>query len=199
MVSRDGQRWQFDAGTFALDLLVSGGPGQYVVFEVLHTPGDLAEWLRESRLAPLPELRITAAELARIRNFRDLLHGVAATVARGGIPAERDLEAINAFAGEQPVPRIDPVTRAREWRGPVTGAQVLGSAVADAIALLTGPQLDRLRECAADDCSLLFVDTSRPGTRRWCSMQRCGNRNKVRTHRDRHSGEPAAAAAPNGG
>lgn len=170
MTSRDGQRWQFDAGTFALDLLVSGGPGPYAVFEVLHTPGDLAEWLRESRLAPLPDLRITAAELARVRNFRDRLHWVAATVARGGVPAEGDLEAINAFAGEQPVPRINPVTRGREWRGPVTGGQVLGSAVADAIALLTGPRLDRLRECAGDDCYLLFLDTSRPGTRRWCSM-----------------------------
>jgi predicted RNA-binding Zn ribbon-like protein len=192
MVSFDGQRWQFDAGTFALDLLVSGGPGPYTVFEVLHTPDDLAEWLQESRLAPLPDLRISAAELARIRDFRDRLHEVAATVARGRVPATTDLEAINAFAGEQPVPRINPVTRTREWRGPVTGAQVLGSAVADAIALLTGPRLDRLRECAADDCYLLFLDTSRPGTRRWCSMRRCGNRHKVRTHRDRS----AAAVTP---
>jgi predicted RNA-binding Zn ribbon-like protein len=188
MVSFDGQRWQFDAGTFALDLLVSGGPGPYSVFEALHTPDDLAEWLEESWLAPLPDLRITVAELTRIRDFRDTLWGAAATIAHGEMPAASDLEAINVFASMQPVPRINPVTRTREWHGPVTGTQVLGAAVADAIALLTGRQLDRLRECAADDCYLLFLDTSRPGTRRWCSMRRCGNRNKVRTHRDRSAG-----------
>jgi hypothetical protein len=34
-------------------------------------------------------------------------------------------------------------------------------------------------------CSLLFVDTSRSGRRRWCSMERCGNRAKVAAHRRR--------------
>ena len=31
----------------------------------------------------------------------------------------------------------------------------------------------------------LFHDVSRSGARRWCSMQRCGNRHKVRQHRAR--------------
>jgi predicted RNA-binding Zn ribbon-like protein len=39
----------------------------------------------------------------------------------------------------------------------------------------------------ADDCSLVYVDTSRPGRRRWCSMEHCGNRHKVRTLRARRS------------
>ena len=185
MVSRDGQRWQFDAGTLSLELLVSGGPGQGRIWEVLHEPADLGVWLRESPLAPLPELRVTVEELARIREFRDMFWGVAAGVAHGNTPTAEDLVAINAYAGEQPVPQLNPATRTREWKGPVTGTQVLGAAVADAVALLSGPHLDRVRECGGDNCKLLFVDTSRPGKRRWCSMQRCGNRHKVRAHRDR--------------
>jgi predicted RNA-binding Zn ribbon-like protein len=56
------------------------------------------------------------------------------------------------------------------------------SAIArDAIDLVAGPHAERIRECAADDCSLIFVDLSRPGQRRWCSMERCGNRAKQRT------------------
>ncbi|WP_431965125.1 CGNR zinc finger domain-containing protein [Nocardia sp. bgisy134] len=31
----------------------------------------------------------------------------------------------------------------------------------------------RIRACTADDCGLLFIDTSRPGHRRWYSMERC--------------------------
>jgi predicted RNA-binding Zn ribbon-like protein len=50
--------------------------------------------------------------------------------------------------------------------------------------LLTGDQR-RLRECAADDCGWLFYDTSRNQSRRWCSMQSCGNRAKVQQFRER--------------
>ena len=41
---------------------------------------------------------------------------------------------------------------------------------------------------AADDCAVVFVDTSRPGSRRWCSMERCESRHMVRTHRARSRG-----------
>lgn len=42
----------------------------------------------------------------------------------------------------------------------------------------------RARKCANPTCPLHFVDTSRAGTRRWCSMDLCGNRSKVRRHRE---------------
>jgi predicted RNA-binding Zn ribbon-like protein len=68
----------------------------------------------------------------------------------------------------------------------VTAAQALSTLARDAIDLFTGPLADRIRQCNGRRCSLLFVDASRPGKRRWCSMQRCGNLHKQRTYRDRH-------------
>ncbi|HYN73862.1 MAG TPA: CGNR zinc finger domain-containing protein [Nakamurella sp.] len=69
---------------------------------------------------------------------------------------------------------------------------MLSAVARDALEVLTGTTAGRLRECEADDCGLLFLDTSRPGSRRWCSMERCGNRHKVRELRSRratvHSG-----------
>ena len=60
----------------------------------------------------------------------------------------------------------------------------LARAVADAAyRLLTGPALARLKRCVA--CPWLFLDRSRNGSRRWCSMEHCGNRAKVRAHRER--------------
>jgi len=44
---------------------------------------------------------------------------------------------------------------------------------------------DRVRPCANPDCMLWFFDTTRNGTRRWCSMAVCGNRMKARRHHDR--------------
>jgi hypothetical protein len=46
--------------------------------------------------------------------------------------------------------------------------------------LSTAP--DRIRRCAHDACVLHFLDTSRNGTRRWCSMAACGNRAKASRH-----------------
>ncbi|MGV9554764.1 CGNR zinc finger domain-containing protein [Streptomyces sp. NPDC003401] len=46
--------------------------------------------------------------------------------------------------------------------------------------LSTAP--DRIRRCAHEACVLHFFDTSRNGTRRWCSMAACGNRAKASRH-----------------
>ncbi|MYV67193.1 hypothetical protein GT043_14890, partial [Streptomyces sp. SID2131] len=46
--------------------------------------------------------------------------------------------------------------------------------------LRTAP--DRIRACAHEACILHFFDTSRNGTRRWCSMAVCGNRAKASRH-----------------
>lgn len=49
--------------------------------------------------------------------------------------------------------------------------------------LLTSDQLDRVRQCEDDrGCGFLFIDTSRNRSRRWCSMESCGNRAKARRH-----------------
>jgi predicted RNA-binding Zn ribbon-like protein len=58
--------------------------------------------------------------------------------------------------------------------------------VESAAALLTSDELGRVSECDASDCNWLFVDRSRSRSRRWCSMESCGNRAKVRRHYRRH-------------
>jgi predicted RNA-binding Zn ribbon-like protein len=54
--------------------------------------------------------------------------------------------------------------------------------------LLTSDDLGRLRECASDTCAWLFLDHSKNRSRRWCDMTVCGNRDKVRRHRQRQRG-----------
>ncbi len=51
---------------------------------------------------------------------------------------------------------------------------------------------DRLRGCANSACVLHFFDTSKNGTRRWCSMSGCGNRAKAARH---HARERAGRTA----
>ncbi len=44
-------------------------------------------------------------------------------------------------------------------------------------------QQRRLKVCANPHCSWMFVDESRPGTRRWCDVSICGSLVNVRRHR----------------
>lgn len=84
-----------------------------------------------------------------------------------------------------------------DWAPAEPLSAALSTIARDAIDLISGVNADRIRECAAPDCAFLFLDTSRPGTRRWCAMNRCGNREHVRRHRSR---KPAGGHnAPNGG
>ncbi len=52
-----------------------------------------------------------------------------------------------------------------------------------AAKLFTRVNRERVRKCAA--CALHFHDTSKKSTRRWCSMQLCGNRAKVAAYAER--------------
>jgi len=54
-----------------------------------------------------------------------------------------------------------------------------------ALELLLDPDRLRVKECDGDGCGWLFVDRSKAGRRRWCSMESCGNRAKVQRYRQR--------------
>lgn len=60
------------------------------------------------------------------------------------------------------------------------GRGALGMGDDTVVGVTTAP--DRVRACAHDACVLRFFDTSRNGTRHWCSMAACGNRAKASRH-----------------
>jgi len=47
------------------------------------------------------------------------------------------------------------------------------------IKLLSSEKFKYLKKCDNHKCSLYFIDTSKNHSRRWCSMDICGNRSKV--------------------
>ncbi|MEV6487105.1 CGNR zinc finger domain-containing protein [Actinoplanes sp. NPDC051633] len=79
----------------------------------------------------------------------------------------------------------------------MTGQHSVGALASEALEVIGTPaKRDRLHECSGDHCELVFVDTSRSGSRSWRSMERCGNRRKVRTPWGRLAGTAAAPASP---
>lgn len=65
------------------------------------------------------------------------------------------------------------------------GGDALGEVLGAVARLAVLGELVRVKICPADDCRWAFYDTSRNGSRQWCSMAVCGNRAKARTHRAR--------------
>jgi len=61
---------------------------------------------------------------------------------------------------------------------PVQNPEDLFAPLAQSAAMLF-TSVDRMRVRKCSQCVLHYLDTSKKGTRRWCSMQLCGNRQKV--------------------
>src|SRR5258708_5319761 len=76
------------------------------------------------------------------------------------------------------------------WRPGIDAAdRVLFEIALEAGALLLSPHRPRRPACAGEGCGWLFVDRSKGGKRRWCSMAACGNRLKVQQYRARRSND----------
>jgi predicted RNA-binding Zn ribbon-like protein len=76
-----------------------------------------------------------------------------------------------------------------EWPEDESAEMMLYPIALSAADLLTSEDLARVKECANEGqgCGSLFLDCSKNQTRKWCSMDPCGNRMKVRAYYSRHS------------
>ncbi len=187
---KGGSFW-FDAGAACLDFAHTGGEGQYAVFESLHEPADLGEWLAQPPVAAVMTVPVTARDLTAAKALRQAIWDTAhAQAARRPLPTGA-IATINRAAATAPlVPALATDGTTAEWAPPVRATQALSTLAREMIELLSGPLAERIRECASDNCPLVFVDSSRPGARRWCAMERCGNRHKLRALRARRTTDP---------
>ena len=160
-------------------LAVTGNPMDEARFETLRSPSDLGRWagsLLGATVAASP------TDLANARRLRSAIWATTDAVIDGRPIADPHRTVLNDVAKAPPIqPRLDDDGRS-SWADPVTGAAVLSAVARDAIDLFGGPRAARLKRCQGVNCAIPFVDTSRPGSRRWCSMDRCGNRAKARNH-----------------
>ena len=83
-----GVSFRFDAGAVCLDFAHTGGEGRYAVFETLHEPADLGEWLARPPLAAILTVPVSTPELAAAKALRQAIWDAAhAQAARHPLPA----------------------------------------------------------------------------------------------------------------
>jgi predicted RNA-binding Zn ribbon-like protein len=170
----------------SLDFAETGGKSEErAVWERLHGPSDLSDWLSESPLQ-IEGASVTPAEFETALDLREAIWYAAQAIRQGGMPLSGDIDLINQAASmPDPAPQLNADSQTRAWKAPLTATAALSAVARDAIDLFSDELRDRIRECENPKCSLIFVDTSRPGKRRWCHMDRCGNMAKTARYRQR--------------
>ncbi len=147
------------------------------------------------------ESAAAAAVLGVARTLRESLYRIFAARARGGEIPLPDLARLNAALGDAlahlrvverpatpPAPSAGALTAPRfDWAFEASPDPIstLWPIVRSAAELLVSSDLARVTQCDGARCTWLFLDQSRTRTRRWCSMESCGNRAKAKRHYQR--------------
>ena len=152
----------------------------------LISPADAERLVAAAEAHP----RAAAAALKRATELREAIYPVLSAEARGEPLPDGALNRLNAALPEAlGALRLEPGSEAFRWRfdhDESDLAPMLAPVLRAAAELLTSSDLARVRECDSESCFWLFLDTSKSGTRRWCDMKVCGNREKARRHHQKH-------------
>ena len=172
-------------GRLALDLTWTVRFRAVLPTELLVEPADVPRWLEAVGL-PVPT-RPSNSDLSEVRYLREAIHRAATDVIDGRAIDRSDTELMNRWASHPnpfPVLTGDGSLRVASPSGEELPA-ALSAIARDAIELFAATPAGRLRRCEGPQCSLLFHDDSRPGSRRWCNTGRCGNKVNTKAYRQR--------------
>ncbi len=194
---RDG--FLFVGSQLSLDFLntrpvIDGKP-----VELLPDSASLLRWLAAAGLLTKKQVGHVVPSkanpgLPKLREFRETWRRVVLQLEAGRPPAPSFIDRLNRLLLQHPfvdqiVPSRSGLERTRRF-DLRCAEDAFGPLLDDMVSLVTTADRSRIRKCAS--CVLHFHDTSKKGTRRWCSMQLCGNRLKVAAYaarRRRHAHE----------
>jgi predicted RNA-binding Zn ribbon-like protein len=165
--------------------------------ELLPDVRALERWLIASGVVTSPKTKAivrgwrqsteAVAFLEELIAFREKLREAVVRIENGSVPSDVFLAEVNSLLRQHPRhtslhKRDGKIVREMlfEPRKPAD----LWAPIIDVTAdLLTETEPSRIRKC--ESCVVHFFDTSKKGSRRWCSMNLCGNKVKVAAYQRR--------------
>jgi predicted RNA-binding Zn ribbon-like protein len=198
------RKFQFIGGALCLDFCnTMGGNRRGIPHEFLEQYTDLVSWTQQAGLINSQQADSLARRSARHPDearavlgrgiaLREAVYRIFFEVGQKKLPAPADMECLNRELG---------LTlhgwRVREthdgflwaWSGDAESLEYpLGPIARSAADLLTsrGYQAN-IHCCEGQNCGWMFVDASKNHSRRWCDMRDCGNRAKIKRHRQRQA------------
>ena len=171
--------------------------------ETLSNYGDLVAWGRKKgllgqgqaeRLEKLARANGSIEEevMREAYRLREAIFRVFSASAHERRADPRDVEILNEYLAKGSAKMmVQPTGKGFRWawRDDSSADLMLFPVARSAADLLTSEDLARVKECANEEqgCGWLFLDSSKSQTRKWCSMESCGNRMKFRAYYDRHN------------
>ncbi len=192
----------FVGNRLALDFLNTRLVSNGAPVELLADAAAVARWMDQAGLvtpnaakkleeawmeSPLAE----KAVLALLR-FRDRLRAAIVAFEAGSRVSADFLLELNSLLRTRPMYRAVEPDGHRGYKQtvsfePLLPDDLLGPLAEDTMMLLTGVAAGRVRKC--EGCPVHFLDVSKKGSRRWCSMNLCGNKVKVAAYQQRRREE----------
>jgi predicted RNA-binding Zn ribbon-like protein len=193
--------FEFSGGRLCLDFantVIWRGARQPT--ERLKGYGDLLAWSQQAGLVTGPDARALVREAARhpaaaaavferAIALREAIYRIFSAIAGARSPEADDVATVNATLAEaMGRSRLAWTAKGFVWDWPAdTNAldRVLWRLARSTADLVVSTDVAAVRQCAADPCRWLFLDTTRNRRRRWCDMRVCGNRVKARRYYQR--------------
>jgi predicted RNA-binding Zn ribbon-like protein len=153
--------------------------------ERLPGPRELRDWLAEHDLLPAGA-RVTATDHRHAIQVREALRAL--LLANAGLDLDPAAGPVLDAAARraQLAVRFDAHGHVQAVPEAAGVAGALGRLLQIVAAAQDAGTWSRLKACLADDCQWAFYDRSRNRSAVWCDMRVCGNRQKVRSYRERH-------------
>ena len=196
-VSKPGRKsdWKdgflFLGNHLALDFLNTCPVQNGETVELLPDFDALLRWFRAADVLSTREaasLRQLWGESARaqhvveaVRELRERLRKEILAKEHGGTVDRATLDELNHLMAQHPMltslKTSGNASTTELWFDPRRPEDLFAPLALSAATLFAVADRNRVRKCG--QCVLHFYDASKKGTRRWCSMQLCGNRLKV--------------------
>lgn len=168
--------------------------------EYLHNGRDIVFWAHHAQLLSDEDrdaaLAVVAADealalrlLTEARTLRETIYEIGAALARRETPREEARAVLTTIHSRcLGKARLSAANDGFAWTwDPRTALveAVLGPIALSALSVLTQQDLARVKRCEGEHCGWLIFDTTKNRRRRWCEMEVCGNRAKMRAFRAR--------------
>jgi predicted RNA-binding Zn ribbon-like protein len=197
VVLRSLDRLEMVGGALCLDFANTVNSRIAPAHDYLGSYADLLGWAAKAGAIDGDEVALLAATAERQPGeasaaleeagaLRETIYRVFASTAAGAQPAEADLAVLwqrYAAAIAQARPHLSTNVVTLAWDIGEDLRSVLWPVAYSAGELLRSAEMRRVKECPG--CGWLFVDASKNGSRRWCNMNTCGARDKMRRYHRR--------------
>ncbi|WP_338780234.1 CGNR zinc finger domain-containing protein [Metabacillus sp. FJAT-52054] len=172
-------------GTAWINLVNTQYISENQTIDILIDPSKTLQWLEDNKLLrksdflALKNGEIFNSLIEDLKSLRDLSKMILGDLEKQGKLSLNLTEQLKRLTKQIKVSLSIDSEFNMVYEGLTTREQVQYLIIQSIIQTLNSTPAHRVRKCEHQECQLYFVDTSKSGKRRWCSMELCGNRQKA--------------------